>query len=85
MLNKIMLKVFFGIGIAGVVFMSLSYVHDNMRDSIYKEQQIEQIQKEVEIRKKVENALQENYKLNPDRSGDIALDRLCKRYGREDC
>lgn len=66
--------------IALVVFLSLSWMQNKIVTNAVQEQKIEQIQKEIEIRDKVDAILQKNHEANPSRDGAIALDRLRQRY-----
>lgn len=69
--------------IALVVFLSLSWLQDKIVTNAVQEQKIEQIEKEIVIRNKVDEMLQKNYEANPSRDGAIALDRLRSRYRGE--
>ena len=69
--------------IALVVFLSLSWLQDKIVTNAVQEQKIEQIEKEIVIRNKVDEMLQKNYEANPNRDGAIALDRLRSRYRSE--
>ena len=80
-----------GIGgkIALVVFLLaagygvLTYIENKAAREYMREYKIESIEKEIEIRKKVDEILEENRASNPNRDGNIALERLRQRYGSE--
>lgn len=63
-----------------VVFLSVNYIQRQAETNTLKEQKIEQIEKEINIRNKVDEILQKNYDENPTRDGNIALRRLRERY-----
>ena len=58
------------------------YIHyNNMVElDVVREQKIESLEKELDIRRKVDDILQESREANPNRDGSIALDRLRKQY-----
>ena len=66
-------------GIFGYVRYNDMVEHDVMR-----EQRIESLEKEISIRRKVDDILQESRESNPDRDGSIALDRLRDQYPDSD-
>lgn len=66
--------------LAAVVFFSITWIKEDTRDDTLKDFKIEQIERETDIRKKVNEYLEENRESNPDGSGAIALDRLRNRY-----
>lgn len=66
-----------------IVFFSITWIREDTRTDFLKDQKIEQIEKEVDIRKRVDAVLEENRKTNPDRDGAIALERLRKQYGTD--
>ena len=66
--------------LALVVFLSIAWVNHKIVENAVQEQKIEQLQKEDQIRNKVDEALQRNYESNPNRDGNIALDKLRKKY-----
>ena len=66
--------------LAAVVFFSITYIKDSTRNDTLKDFKIEQLEKETDIRKKVNEYLEENREANPNGDGSIALDRLRKRY-----
>ena len=63
------------VGIFGYTRYNNMVEHDVMR-----EQRIESLEKEINIRRKVDDILQESRESNPNRDGSIALDRLRKQY-----
>ena len=63
------------VGIFGYTRYNNMVEHDVMR-----EQRIESLEKEINIRRKVDDILQESREANPNRDGSIALDRLRKQY-----
>ena len=63
------------LGIFGYIRYNDMVEHDVMR-----EQRIESLEKEINIRGKVDDILQESRESNPDRDGNIALDRLRGQY-----
>lgn len=73
-------KVIAFILLAAIVFFSVTYIKDSTRTDTLKDFKIEQIEKEIIIRKKVNDFLEENRESNPNRDGAIALDRLRERY-----
>ena len=55
--------------------------YNNMIEhNVMREQRIESLEKEINIRRKVDDILQESREANPNRDGNIALDRLRKVY-----
>lgn len=58
----------------------LTYIENKATTQYMREQKIESIEKEIEIRKKVDEILEENRASNPNRDGAIALERLRQRY-----
>lgn len=58
----------------------LTYIENKAATQYMREYKIESIEKEIEIRKKVDEILEENRASNPDRDGTIALERLRQRY-----
>ena len=67
------------VGIFGYVRYNDMIEHDVVR-----EQKIESLKKELDIRRKVDEILQESREANPNRNGNIALDRLRKQYPDSD-
>ena len=63
------------LGIFGYIRYNDMVEHDVMR-----EQKIESLEKEINIRRKVDDILQESRESNPNRDGSIALDRLQQQY-----
>ena len=63
------------LGIFGYIRYNDMVEHDVMR-----EQRIESLEKEINIRRKVDDILQESRESNPNRDGNIALDRLRGQY-----
>lgn len=66
------------IALAGI-FGYIRY-NDMVEHDVVREQKIESLEKELNIRRKVDGILQENRESNPDRDGNIALDKLRKDY-----
>lgn len=58
----------------------IQYTQSVERDRVLKDIQIEQLQDEVEMQRGVNEILRENREANPDRDGNIALQRLRSRY-----
>lgn len=54
--------------------------NDMIEQDVVREQKIEFLEKELDIRRKVDDILQENRESNPNRDGNIALDRLRQQY-----
>ena len=63
------------VGIFGYIRYNGMVEHNVMR-----EQRIESLEKEINIRRKVDDILQESRESNPNRDGSIALDRLQQQY-----
>ena len=66
------------VGIFGYTRYNNMVEHDVMR-----EQRIESLEKEINIRRKVDDILQESREANPNRDGSIALERLRKDYSND--
>ena len=66
------------IALAGI-FGYIRY-NDMIEHNVIREQRIESLEKEINIRRKVDDILQESRESNPNRDGNIALDRLRKQY-----
>lgn len=62
----------------------LTYIENKAANEYMREYKIESIEKEIEIRKKVDEILEENRASNPNRDGAIALERLRQRYRGEE-
>ena len=58
--------------------------NDMIEQDVVREQKIESLEKELDIRRKVDDILQESREANPNRDGSIALDRLRKQYPNSD-
>ena len=58
--------------------------NDMIEQDVVREQKIESLEKELDIRRKVDEILQESREANPNRDGSIALDRLRKQYPNSD-
>lgn len=54
--------------------------NDMIEQDVVREQKIESLEKELDIRRKVDDILQENRESNPNRDGSIAIDRLRQQY-----
>ena len=54
--------------------------NDMVEQDVVREQKIESLEKELDIRRKVDGILQESREANPNRDGSIALERLRKDY-----
>lgn len=63
------------VSIFGYIRYNVMIEHNVMR-----EQRIESLEKEINIRRKVDDILQESREANPNRDGNIALERLRKDY-----
>ena len=66
------------IALAGI-FGYIRY-NDMVEHNVMREQKIESLEKELDIRRKVDDILQESREANPNRDGNIALERLRKDY-----
>ena len=66
------------IALAGI-FGYIRY-NDMVEHNVMREQKIESLEKELDIRRKVDDILQESRESNPNRDGSIALERLRKDY-----
>ena len=66
--------------LALVVFLSITWVNHKIVENTIQEQKIESLEKELNIRRKVDDILQESREANPNRDGSIALERLRKDY-----
>ena len=66
------------VALAGI----LGYIryNDMVERNVIREQRIESLEKEINIRRKVDDILQESRESNPNRDGSIALDRLRSQY-----
>ena len=67
-----------------VVFLSITWVSHKIVENTVQEQKIESLEKELDIRRKVDDILQESRESNPDRDGSIALERLQQQYPDSD-
>ena len=70
------------VALAGI-FGYIRY-NDMVEHNVIREQRIESLEKEINIRRKVDDILQESRESNPNRDGNIALDRLRKQYPDSD-
>ena len=66
------------VALAGI-FGYIRY-NDMVEHNVIREQRIESLEKEINIRRKVDDILQESRESNPNRDGNIALERLRKDY-----
>ena len=66
------------VALAGI-FGYIRY-NDMIEHNVIREQRIESLEKELVIRRKVDEILQESRESNPNRDGNIALDRLQQQY-----
>ena len=66
------------VALAGI-FGYIRY-NEMVEHNVIREQRIESLEKELNIRRKVDDILQESRESNPNRDGNIALDRLRKQY-----
>lgn len=71
------------VALALVVYLSVTWIKEDTKTDFLKDQKIEQIQTEIDIRKRVNKILEQNREANPDRDGSIALDRLRQRYDND--
>ena len=69
------------IALAGI-FGYIRY-NDMVEHNVMREQKIESLEKELDIRRKVDDILQESRESNPNRDGNIALKRLRKDYSND--
>ena len=67
-----------------VVFLSITWVSHKIVENTVQEQKIESLEKEIGIRRKVDDILQESRESNPNRDGSVALDRLQQQYPDSD-
>lgn len=70
------------VALAGI-FGYIRY-NDMIEHNVIREQRIESLEKEINIRRKVDDILQESRESNPDRDGSIALERLWDQYPDSD-
>ena len=70
------------VALAGI-FGYIRY-NDMIEHNVIREQRIESLEKEINIRRKVDDILQESRESNPNRDGNIALDRLQQQYPDSD-
>ena len=70
------------IALAGI-FGYIRY-NDMVEHNVMREQRIESLEKEISIRRKVDDILQESRESNPNRDGSVALDRLRDQYPDSD-
>ena len=66
--------------IASVGIFGYIRYNDMVEHDVVREQKIESLKKELDIRRKVDDILQESRESNPNRDGNIALERLRKDY-----
>lgn len=66
--------------LALVVFLSITWVNHKIVENTAQEQKIESLEKELGVRRKVDDILQKSREDNPNRDGNIALERLRKDY-----
>ena len=57
--------------------------NDMVEHNVMREQRIKSLEKEINIRRKVDDILQESRESNPNRDGNIALERLRKDYSND--
>ena len=69
------------VALAGI-FGYIRY-NDMVEHNVIREQRIESLEKEINIRRKVDDILQESRESNPNRDGNIALERLRKDYSND--
>ena len=69
------------VALAGI-FGYIRY-NDMVEHNVMREQRIESLEKEINIRRKVDDILQESRESNPNRDGNIALERLRKDYSND--
>ena len=67
-----------------VVFLSITWVNHKIVENTVQEQRIESLEKEINIRRKVDDILQESRESNPNRDGSVALNRLRQQYPDSD-
>ena len=60
--------------LALVVFLSITWVNHKIVENTIQEQRIESLEKEIYIRRKVDDILQESRESNPDRNGSRRTD-----------
>ena len=70
------------VALAGI-FGYIRY-NDMVEHNVIREQRIESLEKEINIRRKVDDILQESRESNPNRDGNIALNRLREQYPDSD-
>ena len=69
------------IALAGI-FGYVRY-NDMVEHDVVREQKIQSLEKELSVRRKVDDILQESRESNPNRDGNIALERLRKDYSND--
>ena len=79
-LSTLVGKVVVVVLLIAMVIGGIAYYNRTIEQETIREQKIESVQKELEVRRKVDEILRENQTSNPDRDGYIALDRLRKQY-----
>lgn len=62
-----------------ILFATTRYIQNTTRDNTVKEIQIETLEDYRETRERVDNAIRETRRSNPDNSGSVALERLRNR------
>ena len=83
-LKSLWAKVFIVALIALVGIFGYIRYNDMIEQDVVREQKIESLEKELDIRRKVDDILQESREANPNRDGNIALDRLREQYPDSD-
>ena len=82
-LKNLWAKVLVVVLIALVGIFGYIRYNDMIEHNVIREQRIESLEKEINIRRKVDDILQESRESNPNRDGNIALERLRKDYSND--
>lgn len=83
-LKSLWAKVFIVALIALIGIFGYIRYNDMIEQDVVREQKIESLEKELDIRRRVDDILQKNRESNPNRDGNIALDKLRNQYPDSD-
>ena len=83
-LKELWAKILVVVLIALVGIFGYTRYNDMVEHDVIREQRIESLEKELNIRREVDDILQESREANPNRDGSIALNRLRKQYPNPD-
>ena len=84
LLKSFWAKILVVVLIALVGIFGYTRYNDMVEHDVVREQRIKSLEKEIGIRRKVDDILQESRESNPNRDGNIALDRLQQQYPDSD-